>query len=89
MRCVVSVLGPDRTGIVADVASALAKFNANIEDISQTVLDGVFSMTMIVTLDLEKSTFNETQESLSTVAQNLNVQIILQREDVVKFMYEV
>ena len=89
MRCVVSVLGPDRSGIVADVAGALAKFNANIEDISQTVLDGVFSMTMIVTLDLEKATFNDTQESLRSVAQDLNVQIVLQREDVVKFMYEV
>ena len=89
MRCVVSVLGPDRSGIVADVAGALAKFNANIEDISQTVLDKVFSMTMIVTLDLNAASFDETQTSMAEVSKSLNVQIVLQREDVVKFMYEV
>lgn len=47
MRCVVSVLGKDRSGIVAGVSRVLAEKGANIDDISQTILDEIFSMTML------------------------------------------
>ena len=50
MKCVISVLGKDTTGIVAEVAVALRECGANIDDISQTLLGDIFSMTMIVTL---------------------------------------
>ena len=53
MKCVVSVLGKDRSGIVAEVATALAACGANIDDISQTILDDIFSMTMLTTLNLQ------------------------------------
>lgn len=61
MRCVISVLGKDRSGIVAAVATTLAECKANIDDISQTLLDDIFSMTMLVTLDTETAGFNEVQ----------------------------
>ena len=51
MKCVISVLGKDTTGIVAEVAVALRECGANIDDISQTLLGDIFSMTMIVTLN--------------------------------------
>ena len=54
MKCVVSVLGKDRSGIVAEVATALAECGANIDDISQTILDDIFSMTMLTTLNPEE-----------------------------------
>ena len=88
MKCVVSVLGKDRSGIVAEVATALAECGANIDDISQTILDDIFSMTMLTTLDTEKADFNVVQEKLDAVADNLGVQITLQREDVFQFMYK-
>ena len=89
MRCVISVLGKDRSGIVAAVATTLAECNANIDDISQTLLDDIFSMTMLVTLDLETASFNEVQEKLAVVGENLGVQITLQRQDVFDFMYKI
>ena len=46
MKCVISVLGKDRSGIVAAVAVVLAECGANIDDISQTILNDIFSMTM-------------------------------------------
>ena len=54
MKCVISVLGKDRSGIVAAVSVALAECGANIDDISQTIL----GMTMLTTLDTEKADFN-------------------------------
>ncbi len=89
MKCVVSVLGKDRSGIVAAVSNVLAQCGANIDDISQTILDDIFSMTMLVTLDTEVADFNTVQEQLAAVGESLGVQVITQREDVFQFMYYV
>ena len=90
MKCVVSVLGKDRSGIVAKVATALADCGANIDDISQTILNGnIFSMTMMVTLDAEVADFNTVQERLRVVGEDLGMQVIIQREDVFQYMYKV
>lgn len=64
MKCVISVLGKDRSGIVAAVSVALAECGANIDDISQTILGDMFSMTMLTTLDTEKADFNAVGRSL-------------------------
>lgn len=91
MKCVISVLGKDKSGIVAAVAVALAECGANIDDISQTILGegDIFSMTMLTTLDTEKADFNTVQEKLTAVGEDLGVQIIIQREDVFQFMYKI
>ncbi len=89
MRCVVSVLGKDRTGIVAAVSTALAKHGVSIDDINQSLLQEMFSMTMIVRVDEEKASFNEVQDALSVVADELGVQIVIQREDLFQFMYKI
>lgn len=89
MKCVISVLGKDRSGIVAAVSTALADCGANIDDISQTILDDIFSMTMLTTLDSAVADFNVVQERLDKVGTDLGVQIIIQREDVFQFMYKI
>ena len=89
MRCVISVRGKDRSGIVAAVATTLAECKANIDDISQTLLDDIFSMTMLVTLDTETAGFNEVQEKLAADGEQLGVQITLQRQDVFDYMYKI
>ena len=89
MRCVISVLGKDRSGIVAAVATTLAECKANIDDISQTLLDDIFSMTMLATLDTETAGFNEVQEKLAADGEQLGVQITLQRQDVFDYMYKI
>ncbi len=91
MKCVISVLGGDRTGIVATVATVLTECSANIEDINQTVLgeNEIFCMTMLVTLETDKCGFNEVQERLSAAGESMGVQITIQREDVFRFMHEI
>lgn len=91
MKCVISVLGKDRTGIVAAIATALTECEANIDDISQTILgDGaLFSMTMLTTLNPAVADFNHVQEKLTEIGETLGVQIIIQREDVFQYMYKV
>ncbi len=88
-RTVVTVLGKDRSRIVATIATTLADCGANIDDIQQNVLNDIFSMTMLVTLDEDIATFNEVQERLARDGETLNLQVVIQREDVFEFMYNV
>jgi ACT domain-containing protein len=88
-RAILSVLGEDRVGIVAAVSKTLADHAANIEDIRQTIISGVFSMTMLVTVDEQASPFDAVQAALAEVAERLGVQITLQREDVFRAMHRV
>jgi ACT domain-containing protein len=89
IKTVLSVLGKDRKGIVATVATTLYEAGANIDDIQQTILSDIFSMTMLVTLDENTCTFNELQELLAKDSEKLGMQINLQREDVFTFMHKV
>jgi len=88
-RAILSVLGEDRAGIVAAVSNCLAETGVNIEDIRQTIISGVFSMTMLVTVDEAATPFDRVQTALAEVAERLDVQITLQREDVFRAMHRV
>lgn len=88
-RAILSVLGEDRVGLVAAISSTLAETGTNIEDIRQTIISGVFSMTMLVTVDEERTPFEEVQEALARTGERVGVQVTLQREDVFRFMHRV
>ena len=87
-RAIVTVLGKDAPGIVAAVASALAERQANILDITQTILSGIFTMTMFVEL-MDSTDFSAVKPDLEALAQKLGVQVNMQREDVFTYMYRI
>ena len=91
MKCVISVLGKDRSGVVAAIAGVLADCGANIDDISQTILgEGrMFSMTMMVSLDVATADFNTVQERLTATGETLGMQVLIHREDVFQAMYQI
>ncbi len=86
---VITVIGVDRPGIVAGIASVLAGSNVNIEDISQTVLRGFFAMIMIA--DVSKATcgLSELRERLEAKAKELGVEVFVQHSDIFKAMHRV
>lgn len=86
-RAIITVLGSDRSGIVAAVTGVLADHDANILDISQTILQGIFTMTMLVDLADLDVVFTELKDELDALSGKLGVQITLQREEVFNFMY--
>ena len=86
-RAIVTVLGSDRPGIVAAVAGVLADHDANILDISQTILQGIFTMTMLVDVGTASVEFLELQSKLTDLSASLGVQITMQREEVFNYMY--
>ncbi len=88
-NAVLSVLGNDQIGIVAKISATLYECGVNIDDIRQTILGDLFSMTMLVTLDEEKCPFDSVQAKLAEDAKVLGMQITLQRKDVFDFMYKI
>ncbi len=86
---ILSVLGEDRVGIVSAVSTVLAEAHANIEDIRQTIIGTIFSMTMLVTVDEDATPFAELQRRLVEVSEELGMQITLQREDVFRYMHRI
>ena len=86
-RAIITVLGSDRSGIVAAVAGTLAEYDVNILDISQTILQGIFTMTMLVDLSSSDAEFSVLQSQLDELSHTLCVQITMQREEVFKYMY--
>ncbi|MET3558133.1 ACT domain-containing protein [Streptococcus rupicaprae] len=77
MKAIVTVVGKDNTGIVAGVAAKLAGLGFNIDDISQTVLDGYFTMMAVVSGD-ETVDFTKIRQDLEAFGQELNVKINIQ-----------
>ena len=77
---VVTVLGNDYRGIIAKVSAVLANHDANILDISQTVLSGMFNMIMIV--DISLCDFRVLEAALKTLGGELGMQIVIQRSEI-------
>lgn len=88
-KAVVSVLGLDRKGITARVTNVLYENDANILDISQTIISGYFTMVLIADISSENCDFDRLGEQLSTLADELNVQIRLQRSEIFDSMYRI
>lgn len=84
---VVTVVGNDTIGIIARVSAVLARHEANIQDISQTVLSGMFNMIMIV--DISLSRFGELKDDLDALAGELGLQIRIQRSEIFDAMHRI
>jgi ACT domain-containing protein len=86
---IVTALGPDRHGLLAAVATAIAEQNANVDDVSQTVANGMFTMIMFVSFDESETTLARLQESLTAVGERVGLQINVQHENIFKFMHRI
>ena len=86
MKAIVTVIGPDRVGIMAEVCTLLAQKGCNIEDISQTVMQEFFTMTMLVKTS---GSFAELQAALDAKGQEMGLSIRIQREDIFTAMHRI
>ena len=89
MRAIVTVLGHDRVGITAAVCAMLASFDVNILDISQTVLQGYFTMIMLVDASASQKPFADMVSELSEMGKASGLDIRMQREDIFNAMHRI
>lgn len=89
MNAIVTVIGKDRVGIIAAVCIKLAAFNINILDISQTILQGSFTMVMVVDVAAANASFGEISSTLSGLGKEMGLSIRIQREEIFDAMHEI
>lgn len=87
MKAVITVVGEDKTGIIAKISNVLYENNINILDISQTIMDDMFTMIMMVEMSGAKN--KAVSEKLGEIAQSMGLSIHLQNEEVFRSMHRI
>ena len=88
MKAIVTVIGRDRVGIIAEICILLSKLNTNVLDISQTVMEGFFTMTMLVDTAESNVPFEEIKEAMRKKGEEMGLDIHIQREDIFVSMHK-
>lgn len=88
-KAVVTVVGKDRVGIISSVSGLLCENNVNILDISQTILQGMFTMMMLVDVENSKTKFVDLADKLASEGNKLGVEIRMQLEDIFQAMHRI
>ena len=89
MKAIVTVVGKDAVGIIASVCLQLASYNINILDISQTVMQGYFTMMMAVDTSACSIPLVQLAQEMEQKGKEMNLSIRLQREDIFEAMHRV
>lgn len=89
MRAVITVIGKDKIGIIYRVSEILSKYKINIEDISQTILQDVFTMVMLVDLSVSTCKFTDLKNKLEDLGKEIGMAIRIQNEDIFNAMHTI
>lgn len=87
-RAVVTVMGNDRVGIVAGITRCLSESEVNIVDISQTLLQGIFAMILLVEIP-DGVDLMALKDTLESEGDKHGVRIVVQHEDVFRYMHRI
>ena len=82
MKAIVTVVGKDRVGIIAGVCTVLAKYNVNVLDINQTVMQGYFTMMMATDVSAANVPMAQLATELEQIGKDMGLSIRIQREDI-------
>jgi ACT domain-containing protein len=89
MKAVITVLGKDKVGIIATISRILAESNVNILDISQTLMQDVFTMIMLTDITDSSIAFNELSDRLEAAGKDIGLYVKIQHEDIFNSMHRI
>ena len=88
MKAIGTVVGKDQVGIIAGVCNTLAASCINVLDISQTIMEGYFTMMMVVDLTECQAPFDALRADLKAYGESRGLSIRIQREDIFDAMHK-
>ena len=88
-KIIITVSGADKVGIVAGITAVLAKVNVNIEDIKQTLMQGHFVMFMLCDTSESELNFKEIKNALIEEGNRSEVEIWVQKKEIVDNMHKI
>ena len=86
MRAVITVIGKDNVGILAKVSNVCAEYNANVMDVTQSVLQDMFAMIMMVDISQMNTDFVVLGEKLNELGKSLNLSM---HQDIFNSMHRI
>ena len=89
MKAVVTVIGKDQTGIIAKISNILFENEVNILDISQTIMQDMFTMIMLVNFENESVTVKQISEKFEQAEKDMGLSIHVQREEIFTSMHRI
>lgn len=89
MRAIISVIGKDNFGILTKVSAVCSDNFANIEDVTQSILQDMFVMVMMLDISSDKCDFMKLKSDLDTLAHDINMQINVMHEDIFNSMHRI
>lgn len=89
MKAFITVMGRDKVGIIAGVSARLSQWNVNIEDISQTILQGTFTMIMAVDVSGADCEISVLADRLNALGAELGVEISIRSEAIFNAMHRI
>ena len=89
MKAVLTVIGVDRVGIIAKVTAVLAENNVNILDITQTIMQDLFTMIMLVDTSKCSKKISELADEFAILSEQIGVDISITQEDIYKSMHRI
>ena len=87
MKAVITVIGKDMVGILAKVAGVCAANNANVSEVTQSILDGYFCMVMVIDIDKMTCDISEIQQSIQNAVPEMVVHVM--HEDIFNSMHRI
>ncbi|MGN1481064.1 ACT domain-containing protein [Porcipelethomonas sp.] len=89
MKAVITVIGKDNVGILAKVSAVCAEYNANVMDVTQSVLQDMFAMIMMVDISKMNADFVVLVERLNKLGEELNLSIHTMHQDIFNSMHRI
>lgn len=86
-KAILTVIGKDQVGIIAGISTELGKLNINILNVTQTIMDGYFTMIMMLDQSAANTSFDEIKKALTAKGQELKVDVKIQREEIFNSMH--
>ena len=89
MKAVITVIGHDTVGVIAKVSAVCAQLNINIEDVTQSVMQDLFCMIMLVDLAAANASSAAVHERFNALGQEMGMQVTLTRQEVFDAMHKI
>ena len=89
MKAVITVIGKDSVGILAKVSEACSKADVNIVEVTQSVLQDMFAMIMLVEIDKSNIGFEQLRTTLKAVGESTNTKVHVMHEDIFNSMHRI
>ncbi|MEG1537456.1 MAG: ACT domain-containing protein [Clostridiales bacterium] len=89
MKAVISVVGKDRTGILAKVSGKCYELEANIIDVTQTIMEDLFVMVMLAEIDHINCDYQRFVAYFMELGEENSLKIHVMNEDIFNAMHHI